>query len=230
MDAKGASRMNNAPSIRAAALALILVSAPAARADWIAWTYSWSNSPQSILADNPAGGGSITLTNEPTLSAVGNTDIVATNIRTYSTASQSAPDTFTNKPYSLALTLTDSASGQTGTAVFNGVFNGTLTANSSNITNTFVGPTTVVLDLGKNQYSVSLTAYTPPGPTGSLNAGAIGAHATVTVTPIQPILQTPEPTALVLASLGVPLAVLRLRRSPRAGARRSMRTGTKHVE
>ena len=113
--------MNNAPSNRAAALVLFLLGAPAARADWIPWTYSWSNSPQSILADNPAGGGSIILTNEPTLSAVGTTDIVATNIRTVSTAPQSAPDTFTNKGYTLALTVTDTTSGQTGTAVFNGV-------------------------------------------------------------------------------------------------------------
>jgi hypothetical protein len=204
--------MNNAPSLRAAALVLLLLGAPGARADWIPWTYSWSNSPQSILADNPAGGGSITLTNEPTLNAVGNTDIVATNIRTVSTAPQSAPDTFTNKAYTLSLTLTDSTSGQSGTAIFNGVFNGTVTATSSNITNTFVGPTTATLDLGNNEYVIDLTAFTPPGPTGSLNAGAIGAHATVTVETIHPVADSPEPSTLLLASLAVPLAFLRLRR------------------
>jgi hypothetical protein len=219
--------MNIAPSIRAAALGLLLVGAPAARADWIAWTYSWSNSPQTILADNPAGGGSIILTNEPTLSAVGNTDIVATNIHTYSTASQSAPDTFTNKPYTLTLTLTDSASGQSGSATFTGAFNGTLTANSSNITNTFTSPTTVVMDLGTNEYSVTLTAYTPPGPTGSINAGAIGAHATVTVEPIHIVEQTPEPSTILLAILAAPVALWRLRHSAVAG---SMRRRSQHVE
>jgi hypothetical protein len=205
--------MSDAPSIRAAALALLLAMAPAARADWIPWTYSWSNSPQTILADNATGGGSISLTNEPTLSAVGNTDIVATNIRTYSVAPSSAPDTFTNKAYALSLNLTDSASGQSGTAVFTGVFNGTLTANSSNITNTFTGPTTAVLDLGSNQYTVTLTAYTPPGPTGSVNAGAIGAHATVVVQPIHVVEQTPEPSSLLLAAFGIPLALRRFRRA-----------------
>jgi hypothetical protein len=215
MDAKGASRMSNAPSTRAAALALLLAIAPAARADWIAWTYSWSNTPQTILADIPSGGGKITLTNEPTLSAVGNTDIVATNIHTYSTASGSAPDKFTNKAYALTLNLTDSVSGQSGSASFNGVFNGTLTANSSNISNTFVGPTTAVLDLGANEYKISLTAYTPPGPTGSVNAGAIGAHATVTVNPIIIVQNSPEPATLLLAACGIPILLLRRLRSRR---------------
>jgi hypothetical protein len=203
--------MNNAPSLRAAALVLLLFYGPAAKADWIPWTYSWSNSPQSILADNPAGGGSITLTNEPTLEAVGNTDIVATNIRTVSTATQSAPDRFTDKAYSLALTVTDATSGQSGTAVFHGVFNGTLTSDSSNITNTFVGPTKAVLDLGSNEYVIDLTAFTPPGPTGSVNAGAIGAHATVTVESIHPVADSPEPSTFLLAALAVPLAFARFR-------------------
>jgi hypothetical protein len=216
--------MNNAPSPRAAALVLLLLCGPAARADWIPWTYSWSNSPQSILADNPAGGGSITLTNEPTLEAVGNTDIVATNIRTVSTATAAAPDTFTNKAYSLALTVTDSTSGQSGTAVFHGVFNGTLTADSSNITNNFVGATKAVLDLGSNEYVINLTAFTPPGPTGSVNAGAIGAHATVTVETIPPVEDSPEPPALLLAAFAIPLAFARFRRPakepiPSVGAR-----------
>lgn len=205
--------MSNAPAPRAAAaLVVFFTLAPAARADWIAWTYSWSNSPQTILADNPAGGGEITLSNQPTQAAVGNSDIVATNIRTYSTASPSAPDTFTNKAYTLTLTLTDSASGQSGTAVFTGIFNGTLTAASSNISNTFTGATTAILDLGNNQYTVTLTAYTPPGPTGSVNAGGIGAHASVVVSQIH-LADTPEPTALLLAALGIPLAALRFGRS-----------------
>jgi hypothetical protein len=206
--------MSNAPSTRVAALALLLAMTPAARADWIAWTYSWSNSPQTILADNPTGGGEIILTNEPTLPAVGNTDIVATNIRTYSTAPSTAPDTFTNKSYSLALTLTDTTSGQSGTASFTGVFNGTLTATSANISNTFTSATTVVMDLGANQYTVTLTAYTPPGPTGSTNVGAIGAHATVTVEPIT-IASIPEPNSLLLAAFGVPLVWLRFGRCRR---------------
>jgi hypothetical protein len=192
-----------------------LAATPAVRADWIPWTYSWSNSPQTIVADGGTGG-SIALTNEPTLSAVGNTDIVATNIRTFSSASPGTPDKFTSKAYTLTLTLTDSTSGQTGTAAFTGVFNGTLTSDSSNITNMFTGPTKVVLDLGANEYTVNLTAYTPPGPTGSVNAGAIGAHATVVVEPIGPVSLTPEPSAALLAACGLPLVLLQFRRSRRS--------------
>ena len=92
-----------------------------------------------------------------------------------------------------------------GTAVFHGVFNGTLTADSSNIANTFVGPTKAVLDLGSNEYVIDLTAFTPPGPTGSVNAGAIGAHATVTVEPIHPVADSPEPSTLLLAAFAINL-------------------------
>jgi hypothetical protein len=210
--------MSNARFSRAVALVLLLAAAPAVHADWIPWTYSWSNSPQTILSDN--GGGNISLTNEPTLSAVGDSDIVATNIHTYSTAAPGSPDKFTNKAYTLNLTLTDSTSGQTGTAAFTGVFNGTLTAMSSNITNTFTGPTTAVLDLGSNQYTITLTAYTPPGPTGSINAGAIGARATIVVNPIGIVEDTPEPSAAILAAFGIPLVMLQYRRSARSRARR----------
>jgi hypothetical protein len=205
--------MSSARCSRAVALVLLLAAAPAVHADWIPWTYSWSNSPQTILSDG--GAGNITLTNEPTLEAVGNTDIVATNIRTYSTASAGSPDTFTNKAYTLSLTLTDSNSGQTGTAAFTGIFNGTLTAASSNITNKFTSATTAVLDLGSNEYTITLTAYTPPGPTGSVNAGAIGARATVAVEPIGIVQTTPEPPAALLAAFSIPLAALRFVRSRR---------------
>jgi hypothetical protein len=87
-----------------------------------------------------------------------------------------------------------------------------LTATSANISNTFTSATTVVMDLGANQYTVTLTAYTPPGPTGSTNVGAIGAHATVTVEPIT-IASIPEPNSLLLAAFGVPLVWLRFGRS-----------------
>jgi hypothetical protein len=200
------------PANRAVALVFLLAACSPARADWIPWTYSWSNNPDTILADNPAGGGKISLSDETSNAAVGNTDIVATNIHTFSTAPQTAPDTFTNKAYTLTLHLTDTTSGQSGTAVFSGEFNGTLTATSSNITNAFTGATTAVLDLGANQYTVKLTAYTPPGPSGSVNAGAISAHASVVVEPITIVAQSPEPPALLLAVCGVPLAVPYLRR------------------
>ncbi len=205
--------MDIAPATRiTAALIAALSLTPVSRADFIPWTYSWSNSPNAILADNPATGGQITLTNEGNRAVVGDSDIVATNIRTVSTAAPSAPDTFTAKAYTLTLTLTDTASGQSGTAAFTGVFNGSMTATSSDITNTFTSPTTKVLFLGNNEYTINLDAYTPPGPTGSINAGGIGAHATVTVESVGVASSSPEPDSLVLAALGLPLAYFGFRR------------------
>ncbi|MGH9677108.1 MAG: hypothetical protein ACRD36_08400, partial [Candidatus Acidiferrum sp.] len=151
-----------------AALTLLLAAWPA-RADFIPWTYSWSNNPADILADNPIGGGRISLSSESSHQVVGDSDIVATNIRTFSSAPPSAPDTFTQKSYMLALGLKDDNSGQSGITIFTGVFNGTLTAESSNITNKFTSPTTQVLVLGGNTYTITLNAYTPPGPVGSTN-------------------------------------------------------------
>src|SRR5205085_1744668 len=82
---------------------------------------------------------------------------------------------------------------------------GTLTALSSNIKNTFTGQTTQTVVLGSNKYTATIGPYSPPGPTGSSNAGSIAAHATVTVESV--ILQdVPEPSTLVLAFLAAPAA------------------------
>src|ERR1700757_4235137 len=98
----------------AAAVALCLLAGARARADFISWEYNWTPSAAKILADNPSRG-SILLSNEPAGPAANNRGIVATNIRTLSTADPSNPATFTNKSYSLALTILDDASGKSGT-------------------------------------------------------------------------------------------------------------------
>ena len=97
-------------SRRAPPLALLLAFAPEAHADLIPWAYSWSNSPTQIHADAP-GTGTISLSNEKSGTAVGDSDIVATNLKTASTASAANPDVFTAKSYALTLTLTDLAIG-----------------------------------------------------------------------------------------------------------------------
>ena len=62
------------------------------RADPIPWTYNWSSSPSKINADAP-GTGYLELTDEPWRSAYDNSNIVATNLRVYSTAPASSPET-----------------------------------------------------------------------------------------------------------------------------------------
>ncbi len=194
------------------ALLLNLMTAAEARADLIYWSYSWTNSPNTIQADSP-GTGSISLTNESLHVAEGNSNIVATDLRTMSNAPNNDPATFTNKAYSLVLSLTDSASGQTGTLTFNGILNGTLTKTSANIQNTFLGTLTQKLLLGNHVYTVTIGPYTPPGPPTSSLTGSVGSDARVSVQ------TTPEPSTYVL-SLGALLIFVaygsrRLRRTPR---------------
>jgi hypothetical protein len=198
--------MSRSPAaLGAAALALALAAGAGARADWIAWSYNWSRSPAEVLADNPATGGKITLTDESQHTVVGDSDVVATNLKTYSKATGANPDHFTNKPYALSLSLKDLASSAGATLTFTGLFNGTATATSANITNTFTGPTTQSVVLGSNLYTVTIGPYVAPGPTGALNSGGISGHARVTVESVTQASLTPEPGTLLLACLALPL-------------------------
>jgi hypothetical protein len=181
------------------ACVLLLFSTARARAELIQWSYNWSRSPAQVYADSP-GTGYISLTDEGMKSAAGNSYLVATNLQAHSTASVANPDVFTNKTYTLNLYLQDQDSGKYGTVSFTGEFNGMLTADSSNISNTFVGATTQSLVLGDHVYAVTIGPYAAPGPTGAVNAGSIAARAEVTVSTI---LQLPEPSSGLLALMGV---------------------------
>src|SRR5271170_6224872 len=172
-DGKGAAGMTfvRVP-VFGIALLVTLAGADTVRADPIVWNYNWSSSPGIVYSDNSQTS-YITLTDEQLASAAGNSDIVATNLRTYSTASPETPDTFTAKAYTLSLTLQDVASGLIGTLTFTGQFDGTLSSLSSNINNTFTGPITQTLQLGNDLYTATIGPYAPPGPTNSSNAGTI---------------------------------------------------------
>jgi hypothetical protein len=188
------------PLLFGTALALLLFAGGNARADLIDWSYNWSRSPLAVPADVPGTGG-ITLTDESSHNAKGSSDIVATNIRTFSSATSAAPDHFTNKAYSLFLSLTDTDSGKSANLTFSGVFNGTVSATSANITSTFTGQTTQMVKLGNNTYTVTLGPYAPPGPPTATNAGTISAHVDVNGGSIGNN-HNPEPSALILAGVG----------------------------
>ncbi len=192
--------MNYSPiALAGATWMLLCIGAADGRAELIQWSYSWSRTPTEVHANSP-GSGYIALTDEGLKSAAGNSFLVATNLQAHSTASSASPDTFTNKPYTLGLYLQDQDSHQSGTVSFTGEFNGTLTANSSNIANTFTGQTTRTLTLGDHLYTVTIGPYTAPGPTGAVNSGSIAARAEVT---ISTIFHLPEPSSFVLAVLGM---------------------------
>jgi hypothetical protein len=200
MDGKGHEMSYSANTLAGAVLALLLTAGGNLHAEFIHWNYNWSRSPDVVHADSP-GTGYIALTDESQHSAIGNSDIVATNLRTYSTAPPSAPDRFTNKNYTLNLFLVDQASGKSTTLTFTGILSGTVSSNSSNIKNQFTGQTTQTVALGNNLYTATIGPYAPPSPPGAVNSGSISAHAEVTVQAI--IANLPEPSSLVLSSLGM---------------------------
>src|SRR5262249_47052985 len=104
----------------------------------------------------------------------------------------------------------DNLSGAGKTLEFTGVFNGQLTAGSSNLVATLTGATSQTVVLGGSQYTVSGANYTPPGEPGSVNVGSIGFQVTVTGLPV--VVNLPEPSSLLLTGLGVCLLGARWRR------------------
>src|SRR6266849_1059867 len=162
----------------AAALALTLLAQAHVRADFVSWTYNFGRSPVAVPADG-SGTGGLSLTDESTHQADGTSDIVATNIRAFSSAPRNHPDTFTNSPYTLSLFLKDNASGLSTTLAFHGVFNGIISATSANVTTTFTATLTETVKLGNNTYTINLGNYVPPGPPDASNAGSISAHVAV---------------------------------------------------
>jgi hypothetical protein len=180
---------------------MLLLLAPAPlRAGPIPWTYDWSNAPSVVRADG-SGTGGITLSTPPLGKVLGDSDIVATNLRTFSTATSSAPDRFTDKAYTLVLRVTDMASGKNGMFTFSGLFNGLLTATSANIDHTFTGLTTQTQRIGSFDYTVAIGPFTAPGAPNASLAGGISAHVSV-VGGGPPLNNAPEPTGMVLALVG----------------------------
>ncbi|SRR5579884_4128764 len=205
-------------------LAWLFLASSAARADLIGWSYDWARSPISVSADG-GGTGTINLATNPGGQIVGDSNIVAVNLTTASSAAGDAVDTFTNKAYTLTLTLTDGPTQTTAQATFAGHFDGTLSATNASIRNTFDGDTTKTLRIGNDFYTITIGPYTPPGaPTASLT-GSISAFVSVQPGPIPgppipiPAEQAPEPSTLVLAALTLPLLGLARRRGRRSAAR-----------
>ncbi len=193
------------------ALFVLLAGGTVARAGLVHWSYDWSSSPGQVLSDG-AGTSKITLSDEKLRSVIGDSDIVATNLNTFSRAPDSNPDHFTNKAYQLNLLLADQQSGTKGTIQFAGVFNGTVSTHSANIKNTLTTAVKQSLILGHYRYTATLAYFGPPGPPGAVNGGSVGAHVAIDVDLVNNL---PEPSSLPLAGLGVVLLGLVRARSRR---------------
>lgn len=186
------------------------------RADGILWTSTWSNTPTIINANNPGTGYIVLTPNSTPLTHEDTSYLAATNISTYSTATASNPDVFTNKQFELDLSLTDNASGATHLFAFTGAFNGTLTKYQSLVSPSWTGSTSQSFVIGSNDYTVSVGPYSWPDVPGSVSTGAISFLTHVAVTP--PVEnppgnggspnQTPEPGTLLLSGIGLSLGAI----------------------
>lgn len=216
--------MKRSYSVKFAALAVVLFGSTVAQAapvpaGALQWTYNFSPGTPSLPSDsNPSA--FIGFTNEPTKAAVGNSDVVATNMRVFSSATAAAPDTLaTGGAYSLTLVLStvDEGVPHSVSLTFNGELDGSFSAESANITNMFGANATQDVQLGSYTFRVSLMSFTPPGPPDQLNAGSISAKVEILTDPAQ----TPEPSTMLLSALGLSClggAAWRKRRQARAAA------------
>jgi hypothetical protein len=206
------------------ALTLLLAAGTGAQAgllpEHVQWTYNFAPGAPAVLADgNDAAG--VTFTNEPNKVAVGSSDIVVSNIRVFSAATAGAPDVLSaNGGYTVALQLStsDDSGVHTATLTFSGKLSGSFSAEHAQIANEFTGETTQKVMLGNYSFTVSMIAFTPPGPPDQTNAGSIAAHVAVeNLTPAQ----VPEPSTMLLSGLGLTFlggAAWRKRRQTRQAA------------
>ena len=195
-------------------LAALLAAGPG-RADPIRWNYDCSANPVVVRPDShpPVAGGitldtsCITMVGQSPGSAAGSANFAAATLTTFLFAPlpEGRPDRFTNRPYTLTMSLTDAASRASGTLTFAGVFNGTLGATSAHLTTTFTSPATRRLTLGGNVYTVTLGPYKAPGPPLGGGGGMIGAHVDVRSggTGTTDPAHAPEPSGFALAGLAL---------------------------
>jgi len=181
----------------------------------------------SIAADNDGSGGiSLAVDGGGNGSTV--QPINALVLTTFgSNTDESNPDVLTNKSYSMTVHITDNSNGLTDdTALtFTGVFNGTMTNETFDVTHLFTDGTTKDVTLGTHKYTATVSYQAPGSPTSGENGFV---SVTITVSDVtdsgggnnngggEHPQNAPEPTSLVLASMTLPVFFAVRRRRMRA--------------
>lgn len=185
-----------------------------AEAEQIQWSESvtllgpnvFVNGHAQIYSNNGYGGsGGIGLNPGNTTNGTNSESVVAVNMGEATLPGITSTFGGPSANYSLSLTLHDLTSGASGSLTFGGNFNGDVWPGGyGNLKNTFIGPTTQTLNLGRNLYTVTIGPFVnpwfPEGNGTSVDGGTISASISV-----QPsVSSAPEPSSLVLACLGLP--------------------------
>ncbi len=194
-----------------------------ARAEYMDWSYHWSVSPSPVLT---SGTGSVTQTLYSFGAKPGAARIPVAAVTTTSAAMPQHPDYY-NKNFSLTVHLTDLATHKSGNLTFYGNIRGTMTYDSAHLYQSFRTPIER-LTLGSHTYWLRLPSYmrlmapgslvvptyyasvtvlnrwlppssaVPPVTTSSVMAASIASGPRISAS-------TPEPSGLVLGSLGAVL-------------------------
>jgi len=171
--------------------------------DKVNWTYNFSPGAPAVFADNHPTA-AVTFTNEPTQLAVGDSDVVATNLRANSTAKGKDVDVVKNGNYSLTLVVSNLSDpgSPSATFTFHGKLSGKWSTENANIANAFAADNLQTKSIGSFNFTVFLQAYTPPGPPDQKQVGSISAHVSISTGSIdhQP---APEPSTMILSGLGM---------------------------
>jgi MYXO-CTERM domain-containing protein len=194
------------------AVAFAMLAASAVRADPIGYSYDFQT-PAPVTGD--AGNfGTISFATTNGGQANGHAVLTAASLAAVTAAPLTNPDTFSGETYNVTIDLRDNPSGKAGSLTFTGKLFGSLTPEDARITTSF-SPSVKTLVLGNDTYTVTLgplvdTSDSNPTVVGSLMATVDVKAGTSGVTQTS---QTPEPSSLVLAGLGVLWGIRRRRRS-----------------
>ena len=121
--------------------------------------------------------------------------ITAVNLEALSSASANNPAQFVGAEYTLTMRLKDLSSGLTAAVTFEGSLNGTISAGSTSLRNTFEGQTEFSFNLNHHIYDISIGKFTAPTATGTDGLGSIGIDVSVR--------HNPEPSSFILAAFGL---------------------------
>src|SRR5262245_20409406 len=126
-------------------LAVMAIGSLAGPPAWADFSYSTVPTPAVTTADG--GTKSVVFLLSANGAATGSSDINLTSSIGLSAVDPSNPSVFTNRPFTVDLTLTDTASGAPTSVTFAGVLNGTMSNATADLKVTYTSPLTATATL-----------------------------------------------------------------------------------